>query len=173
MGKLNGVFILVLVIVLWGCEAPSRITPPPTETPASTSQPPSPTPPSRGGDTIIEPSRTLSFTQVSTVSMQVKPLKTPSECPNLESRLLDLARAENPEAYARIHALTYDDGLTRAIVELQPSQRDLSFLDTYNVTIETQAGDSIQLMIPVASLCELSNHPKVKFVRSPLTPVNP
>ena len=173
MARLDGILILMLMLILalWGCQTGPPAAPSPTGTPTST--PPSTPIPSGAGDAAIGPTGTLSLTQAITGSVQIEPLKAPSECPKLESRLRDLARAENPEAFARTHALTYNDGLTRAIVELQTPQPDLSFLDAYDAEVETQAGDAVQIMVPVESLCALSQDPKINFVRSPLTPVNP
>lgn len=100
---------------------------------------------------------------------QVSPLRVP-ECPKLESRLQQLTVAADPAAAASRSGLTYEAGRVRVVIELvsataAPPQHP-------DVQLHGRSNALLQATVLVASLCDVSNLPSIRFVRAPLPVVD-
>jgi hypothetical protein len=164
---------LALLLAILSCQ----FTPQTLETqPAQPSNTPAIQPsetPAEPGMEMIEPTVTFTITQVITDTVAITPRPHSSECPNLESRLYDLTVAQDPENLAQTKGLFYENGATRVVIQLATPEADTSFLAEYGVQIETQTGSLVQALVPPERLCDLSNDPRVKFVREPQAPALP
>ncbi|MFH1486127.1 MAG: hypothetical protein ABIH46_08655 [Chloroflexota bacterium] len=93
----------------------------------------------------------------------------PAECPNLESRLLQLVASPDPAEFAAKSGLTYADGSVRVVIEM--GSRDQELPQGYSAKIETRSNGLIQAMVPLEELCGLSSEPSVGLIRAPLRAV--
>lgn len=118
------------------------------------------------GQEMIAPTVILTTEEVSPGTAPFTPLPRPADCPQLESRLYDLTVAENPVELAKTMGLFYEDGDTRVIVQLVTPGANTSFLTEYGAQIETQTESLVQVLVPLENLCDLSNDPHAKSVRS-------
>ncbi len=98
------------------------------------------------------------------------PVPKPTHCPKLDSALYELMAAADRSAYARQHALQYEDGAVRVTLELASDQAVLP--SSHRITIEERLERLVRALVPVDNLCELSNDPSVRMIRVP-TPVEP
>jgi hypothetical protein len=162
------------LLLTTGCQFEHQKIEAPTVQPSDipTSQP-SQTPVAKPEMEMIEATVTFTITQLSTDTVAIPPRTLPSECPHLESRLYDLAMSPNPVAFAQTTGLFYEDGVTRTVVELATPETDIAFLAKYDAQIEKQAGSLVQVLVPLAELCNLSNDSQVQFVRGPNVAVSP
>lgn len=93
----------------------------------------------------------------------------PADCPNLESRLYQLATAPDPADFASRNGLSYNDGAVRVVIELTGKDQDL--LKGYSINVEMRSNDTVQASVGVKDLCKLSNEPQVKSIRVPFKPI--
>lgn len=88
-------------------------------------------------------------------------------CPNLDSRLVQLAEASDPEAFALQAGLDYDRALTRLVLEMAEGS---ALPDGYDLQVEATYANLIQAWAPISPLCSLSAEPNVLSVRPPFRP---
>jgi hypothetical protein len=174
MRKIVLVVTIALLLATLGCQhqpqALEASTTQPSDVPTSQ---PSQTPVVRPDTGMVEPTVTLAIIQVITDTVAITPRPRPSDCPHLESRLYDLIVAEDPADLAQTTGLFYEDNATRVVIELASPETDASFLAEYGARTETQTGSLVQALVPLTKLCDLSNNPRVEFVREPRTAISP
>jgi hypothetical protein len=102
-------------------------------------------------------------------TISVPPRPAPNGCPNLDSRLGQLAASADPDAFAGSAGLDYADGTVRVVVELAGS--DSPDTDTYGLIPEGQYANLVQTRVPPDQLCALASDPAVLAVRPPSVPV--
>jgi hypothetical protein len=91
-----------------------------------------------------------------------------AQCPNLDSQLLALTAAADPEEFAGSTGLDFQDGMVRVIVELAgPTLPDAN---AYQMVVEGQSANLLQSRVPTQQLCPLANDPTVTRVRPPSRP---
>ena len=91
----------------------------------------------------------------------------------LQNRLAELARADDPEAYARRHDLTYEDGLVQVVVEIGDQADMAAFnwaVEALEGRVETSYETRVQVRVPRTALMTLAGHPHVEFIRAPVRP---
>ncbi len=108
---------------------------------------------------------------------QPRPEQPEAEQPEPEARLQDrlegLAEADDPEAYASQHDLTYEDGMVQVVVELgdQADQATFSWaVGALDGEVETSYQARFQVRVPRSALMKLARHPHVAFIRAPVRP---
>lgn len=86
--------------------------------------------------------------------------------PKIESVLLQLANASDPEDFALTHNLHMVDGNVRVVVDLLD---ETSQLPGYAVE-ETRYRDRVQVLVPVEKITELAQETNVAFISAPREP---
>lgn len=163
-----------LLLLTLGCQPKPQAQEAPAVQPSNApASQPSETPAVKPGMEMIEPAVTFTAIQVSTDTVSIAPHPRPSDCPQLEFRLYELSVAEDHVDFAQTTGLFYDGGATRVVIQLATPETDTSFLGDYGAQIETQTESLVQALVPVGKLCDLSNDPRVRFVREPHTPTLP
>lgn len=152
MGRILLAVMSALLLAASGCQSATQ----PSEPPASMS----------GAEAVV-PTAIFSTTQVTAVAIPNTAPSKASECPQMESRLYDLTTATDPAAFAQSHGLYYGDGRTRVVVVLVAPEAGTSILTQYDAQVETRYESLVQVLVPPAELCDLSNDPQVQFVRAP------
>ena len=90
-------------------------------------------------------------------------------CANVESRLLQLTQSDDLGAYAASAGLNYDAGTVRVVVELAAD--GVPDPATYQLTVESQFANLLQVRVPPDQLCALASDPAVARVRAPFSAV--
>jgi hypothetical protein len=88
-----------------------------------------------------------------------------SDYPNVESRLFQLATAENPAEFAKANGLDYFE-MVRVIIVLNAPDASVPE-GIRGLVVEGRTQEMVQALVPVQSLLELSKQPQVKLIRSP------
>jgi len=91
----------------------------------------------------------------------------------LQRRLAELAHADNPEAYASRHDLTYENGKVQVVVELGDQADKATFnwaVGALDGQVETSYETRVQVRVPRSALMKLAQHPHVTFIRAPVRP---
>ena len=104
---------------------------------------------------------------VSTPDLPARP--APSGCPQLDARLAQLMASADPEAAAASSGLDYQEGTERVIVELAGGS--IPDTDAYQLVIEGQSANLLQVRVPTDQLCALASDPAVVRVRPPFAAV--
>jgi hypothetical protein len=174
MRKTILVATIALLLLTLGCQPKPQAQEAPVARPSDAPAcQPSETPAAKPGMEMVEPTVTFATIEVSTGTVSVTPHPRSSECPYLESHLYDLIVAEDPVGLAQTMGLFYEDGATRVVIQLATHEADISFLSEYGAQVETQTESLVQALVPVEKLCDLSNDPRVRFVRGPHAPTLP
>lgn len=98
----------------------------------------------------------------------IAPTKT-NPCPKLEDRLYRLAQAQEPAQFAQQTGLHYLEGRVRVVIEMV--DLGAAVPTKYPLLVESRSDGLIQALVPLDILCDLSQEPQVKLVRSPLAAV--
>jgi len=104
------------------------------------------------------------------------PLELPENAyPKLDSHLNQIVSAESDEAALRLaqeSSIRVVEDSVQVIIEALPGQFDNASGTTASLgTIETSHGDFIQALVPVSQLATLANSAGIRFVRTPMHPV--
>jgi hypothetical protein len=86
-------------------------------------------------------------------------------CVNLDSRLQQLASADDPAAFAQTSGLEYDGARVRVVIELSGDAGPDPAV--YGLDIEGQYANLLQARVPVDQLCAVAGDPTVSGVRPP------
>lgn len=90
---------------------------------------------------------------------------TESECPGLDSALVQIIQSPDPVEQARQSLLQVKDGKIQVVLVL--SQQDTSFLQGYDVEIGTQSDMQVQAFVPLGRLCDLAKTDEVLAIKLP------
>lgn len=85
----------------------------------------------------------------------------------VESRLVDLADAADPAAFAAAHGIAYDDGRVTIVVALREGR---TLPAGYGATGTLAAGDTVEASVPVDEVRALAADENVTYVRTPREP---
>ncbi|OGF56605.1 MAG: hypothetical protein A2Z21_03625 [Candidatus Fraserbacteria bacterium RBG_16_55_9] len=91
--------------------------------------------------------------------------------PQLESRLFELATAQEPAKYAKEHDIDYDGGLVRVVIETQDPTwaEDIAWaVEVLGGHLEASYQELIQAQVPVGVLLMLAEHPRVRMISTPV-----
>lgn len=91
----------------------------------------------------------------------------------LQNRLAELAQADDPQAYASRHDLTYENGKVQVVVELGDQADKATFnwaVGALDGQVETSYESRVQVRVPRSALMKLARHPHVTFIRAPVRP---
>lgn len=91
-----------------------------------------------------------------------------TQCPRLESRLLQLAASDRPADFALTNGLDLNSAGVRVIIELAPTA-DLPA--QFVIAIEARSGAQVQGRVAIAELCALASEPAVLRVTAPASRV--
>ena len=111
----------------------------------------------------------FALTQAAACSAPV-PISAPArsaaatDCPRLDSRLLQLTRSGDPVGFASESGLDLNTSGVRVQVELKEGA---SLPPDHSVVVEARYGNGLQVRVPVSELCALSNDPAVLMVVAP------
>lgn len=92
---------------------------------------------------------------------------TPDGGGSLESRLADLAAADEPAAFAAAHGIDYDDGRVSVVVTLREGA---TLPDGHDATVDLAVDGTVQASVPVDELRALAAADNVTYVRTPREP---
>jgi hypothetical protein len=145
MQKIMRIFILIGIFALAWSVSACQVEPPATPIP---SQP------------IFEQQ------EVSTPTPLVNPESlTQSECPGLESTLLQLIQAPDPLNLA--HQLQLNTKADKLQVMLILAHEETGFLQNFEAEVSSQLGERVQAFVPIDRLCELARADEVMAIRLP------
>ncbi|ESP88851.1 hypothetical protein K933_07137 [Candidatus Halobonum tyrrellensis G22] len=85
----------------------------------------------------------------------------------VESRLVDLANAADPAAFADAHGIAYDDGRVTVVVTLREGR---TLPTGYGAAATLAAGDTVEASVPVDEVRALAADENVTYVRTPREP---
>jgi hypothetical protein len=88
-------------------------------------------------------------------------------CPNLDSQLSQFTQSDDPAAFAASAGLTYESGTVRVIVELVGDASPDPTI--YQLSVEGQYANLLQVRVPPDQLCALASDPTVARVRAPFS----
>jgi hypothetical protein len=95
-----------------------------------------------------------------------KALSTPvSDCPGVDSLLLQVLASSDPLAQAKQLQLRTKDNQIQVVVVV--SQQDTGFLRDYGAEIGSQSGERVQVFMPLNRICELAKSGKVLAIDLP------
>jgi len=92
-------------------------------------------------------------------------LDKPDDGSHIESRLYQLATANDSAAFAREHDITIENGTVRVAVELRANR---SLPEDGWLNVETRTDDQVLAWVPIDRLVSLSNCENITFVRTPV-----
>lgn len=92
---------------------------------------------------------------------------SPTGSDALESRLVDLASADDPAAFAADNGIDYDDGSVSVVVALREGA---TLPDGYDAETRLATDGRVQASVPVAELGALAAHGNVTYVRTTREP---
>ena len=84
------------------------------------------------------------------------------DCPGVDSQLYQITQAPTPQVLAEQFLVEMEEG--RLYVLLILADKDLAFLQDYDVRAGSQYGTRVQAFVPVDRLCELANTDRVTAI---------
>lgn len=84
----------------------------------------------------------------------------------IQRTLFELTTSRDPASYAKEHDLDYY-AMARVVIELAEGS---SLPQGYLIEVERQAERSVQALVPLDQLLELSKRPEVQYIRAPVKP---
>lgn len=164
--------LIMMASLLLGCvQQPPALPPPAAEVEPATFTPiplPTPTLPSADPEQNISPPPEFGTTEIKPDQQRLpdnlQPNK-PTNCPDLESTLFQVAQSPHPLKLAeQLHLKIKDD---KVQVLLILASEDISFLQNFEVELGTQVGVQVQAFVPIDQLCNLANAAEVLAIRLP------
>ena len=86
--------------------------------------------------------------------------------PKQDTKINEIAKSPNPQQYARDSGLDYKDGKVRIVITANPTQTTLDKIKKI-ATVESVAGNQIQLAVDVKKIGELTKLSEVSSLRAP------
>ena len=86
-----------------------------------------------------------------------------SDCPDLDSQLLQIARSPEPLSLAKQMQIEVKGNKVQVLLLL--NSEDVGFLKDFEVEIDTQSGARVQAFVPIDQLCDLANTDEVLAIR--------
>ncbi|MFB6285388.1 MAG: hypothetical protein ABEK03_02255 [Candidatus Bipolaricaulia bacterium] len=108
-----------------------------------------------------------------TKSTQQPTSDQPDPAARLQDRLEGLTQADDPQAYASQHNLTYENGKVQVVVKLGDQADKATFnwaVSALGGQVETSYEARVQVRVPRSALMKLARHPHVTFIRAPVRP---
>ena len=91
------------------------------------------------------------------------PPREPSDCPGLDSQLLQIIQSENPRLSASQIGMNVKEDKVQVLFVLETEETD--FLSDYDIELGTQVAHQIQAYVPFNRLCELASLDAVLAIR--------
>lgn len=97
------------------------------------------------------------------------PTRQPSECPALDSQLLQLIQAGDGLSMAEELGFPVQEEKVQVLILLTGEETD--FLQRFDADVGTQSGNEVQAYVPLEQLCDLANDETVSAVRPVAQPM--
>jgi hypothetical protein len=81
------------------------------------------------------------------------------DCPGVDSQLYQITQAPDPQELASQFLVEVENDKIQVLLEL--ADRDITFLQDYDVQTGAQYGTKVQALVPISRLCELASTDRV------------
>lgn len=103
------------------------------------------------------------------ISPEDLPSRQPSDCPALDSQLLQLINAEEALSMAEQLGFPVQENAIQVLIVL--AGEETAFLEGFGAEVGTQSGNEVQAYVPIDRLCHLANSDAVSAVRPVAQPM--
>jgi hypothetical protein len=106
----------------------------------------------------------ISFSITTAYEQSYNNTRPDNKNPKLESVILQLIQAKDPEEFSKAHNIYLEDSRARVIIEIVEGTTSLPDY----VQEETRYGNKVQVLVPINKIAALSEENNVTFIRAPM-----